>query len=208
MSKHENTLSLDQQANFHAAVLKALPRDIPKDIAHNWEINGKDLTRALCNALVPSQHISTFAWNKASDIITRSATVDRTLTQIEALKATQRKQHVNKDVVSTMPVCTSNSVEMNFVNLGRDVTCNELNKELEKLGFELIVDPQGLAAINEADPSFADEHPNGTLWKDQDGNFCCAIFRRLHGERYVRVQQYNGEWYDYWWFPVRRKTVL
>ena len=46
-----NTLSLDQQANFHAAVLKALPRDIDPVTARSWEKNGKALTKVLRGAL-------------------------------------------------------------------------------------------------------------------------------------------------------------
>lgn len=55
-----NTLSLDQQANLHAAVLKALPRDIDPAIARHWETNGKALTRLLRVLLceVPWKHIS------------------------------------------------------------------------------------------------------------------------------------------------------
>lgn len=45
--KNGNTLSLDQQANFHAAVLKALPRDISPKIARAWERSGRSLTRVL-----------------------------------------------------------------------------------------------------------------------------------------------------------------
>ena len=48
-----NTLSLAQQANFHAAVLKALPRNIDADIALEWERNGDALTKVLREALVP-----------------------------------------------------------------------------------------------------------------------------------------------------------
>lgn len=47
----ENTLSLGQQANFHAAVLKALPRDITPQAALRWERNGAKLTEALASAL-------------------------------------------------------------------------------------------------------------------------------------------------------------
>lgn len=50
-----NTLSLDQQANFHAAVLKALPRDIDPGVARNWEKNGKALTKALRGVLLPPE---------------------------------------------------------------------------------------------------------------------------------------------------------
>lgn len=50
-----HTLSLDQQANFHAAVLKALPRDIDPDVARNWEKNGKALTKVLRGVLLPPE---------------------------------------------------------------------------------------------------------------------------------------------------------
>ncbi len=53
MYRHGNTLSLDQQANFHAAVLKALPRQINPQIARDWELNGEVLTRLLRGALCP-----------------------------------------------------------------------------------------------------------------------------------------------------------
>jgi hypothetical protein len=49
--KNGNTLSLGQQANFHAAVLKALPRDIEPDNAYGWECNGAALTKVLREAL-------------------------------------------------------------------------------------------------------------------------------------------------------------
>lgn len=51
--KNGNTLSLGQQANWHAAVLKALPRDITAQLAHDWEMNGEALTKVLRNALCP-----------------------------------------------------------------------------------------------------------------------------------------------------------
>lgn len=50
-----NTLSLGQQANFHAAVLKALPRDINPQIARAWEQDGRGLTRVLRDVLLPPE---------------------------------------------------------------------------------------------------------------------------------------------------------
>ena len=49
----ENTLSLGQQANFHAAVLKALPRNITPSDALRWEQSGEKLSAALASALSP-----------------------------------------------------------------------------------------------------------------------------------------------------------
>lgn len=48
-----NTLSLGQQANFHAALIKAAPRDIDPDVARGWEQNGEALTKVLREALCP-----------------------------------------------------------------------------------------------------------------------------------------------------------
>jgi hypothetical protein len=50
---HGNTLSLGQQANFHAALIKAAPRDIDPDVARGWEQNGEALTKVLREALCP-----------------------------------------------------------------------------------------------------------------------------------------------------------
>lgn len=59
MSKRTgNTLSLGQQANWHAAVLKALPRDIDSDTALNWERNGDALTKILRETLCPNQAVN------------------------------------------------------------------------------------------------------------------------------------------------------
>lgn len=49
--KHGTTLSLAQQANFHAAVLKALPRDISPTTARAWEKSGGALTTTLRDLL-------------------------------------------------------------------------------------------------------------------------------------------------------------
>jgi len=62
-----NTLSLDQQANFHAAVLKALPRDIDPDVARKWEKNGKALTKALRDVLLPSEEATVVSGSRIID---------------------------------------------------------------------------------------------------------------------------------------------
>lgn len=142
-----------------------------------------------------------------SKTIVRRATVNRDRSQHEALTATGRNLYLNESVVRTMPT-VSGDIEAIFVNLGRNIDCDKLDDELGKLGFEIIVDPQGLAAINEADPAFADDYPNATQWKDGDGKFCCVIFDRWSDERSVFVDRNVICWHDYWWFPCRRKLEL
>jgi len=53
MSKHGTALSAGQFAEFSAAVIKALPRDINSDVALNWANNGAALKKALAKALCP-----------------------------------------------------------------------------------------------------------------------------------------------------------
>lgn len=65
MPRHGSTLSLDQQANFHAAVLKALPRNIDPQIARDWESNGEGLTRLLRDTLCPpEQAVELKVWRR------------------------------------------------------------------------------------------------------------------------------------------------
>ncbi len=138
-----------------------------------------------------------------SKTITRRAAVDRNRALYEAVAATDRKPHLNEFLIKTMPTPTGD-IEAIFINLGRNVDCNTLADELAAVGLELIVDPQGLVAINKDDPAFADDHPNGTQWKDTEGRYCFMSFYRGGGRRRVRLGQDDRPWRDLWWFPCRR----
>jgi len=75
----------------------------------------------------------------------------------------------------------------------------DLDKEYASRGL-IPADPFSLATVNEADPAFADEHPNATHWKDVNGKLCYAAFSRWFGERGVLVYRFGGGWRDRWWF--------
>jgi hypothetical protein len=137
----------------------------------------------------------------------RHAIVNRNLSLKAALVATGRKLYLNEAVVESMPRASGN-IETILVNLGRKVDCDKLDAALAAIGMELIVDPQGLAAINEADPALADSHPNGTQWKDSEGKYCFVLFDRWFAGRYVRVDRGGSYWYSSCWFPCRRKLAL
>lgn len=142
-----------------------------------------------------------------SKTVFRCATVNRNRSQSDAIGATGRALYLDKSVVKTMPMASGN-IEAIFVNLGRNVDSCRLDDELARLGFELIVDPQGLAALNEADSAFADDHPNATQWKDISGKYCYMFFDRCHDERFVQVAQKSCFWQGVCWFPCRRKLAL
>jgi hypothetical protein len=138
-----------------------------------------------------------------SSLISRLVTVDRTRGPKDALKATGRTMYVDDNVVKTMPKGEATEVEVFFFNLGRYIKVADLEKEFDLRGFKP-ADPYELAAVNEADPAFADEHPNGTQWKDSKGDFCYATFYRGGGGRRLRVS-HDDAWDVRWWFAGVRK---
>ena len=139
-----------------------------------------------------------------TSMIVRTVTVIRTRTPQEVLDATGRHQYTDATVVAAMPQGTGGEVQVHFFKLGRYVSDDELEKEYTLRGL-VPSDPYSLAAVNEADPAFADEHSNGTHWKDKDGKWCFAAFCRWPGEHHVHVDRHADGWYAYWWFGGLRK---
>jgi hypothetical protein len=140
-----------------------------------------------------------------SKMITRKVDkVDRTKKPQEVLDATKRKQYTDNGVVKSMPHGTGDGAEVIFFKLDRYISDADLEKEYALRGLTA-ADPYSLAAVNEADPAFADKYPNGTHWQDADGKWCFAAFDRWgDGERGVDVSRGHG-WVDNWWFAGVRK---
>jgi hypothetical protein len=67
-------------------------------------------------------------------------------------------------------------------------------------------DPYAQAAVNEEDPSFADDYPNTTQWRDADGNYCFAAYRRFVDERDMFVHHCAGL-DDRWWCAGTRPQI-
>ena len=139
-----------------------------------------------------------------SNIIVRRVPVNILRTAQQALDATGRKQYTNNDVVAAMPKGAGGEVEVHFFKLDRYISENDLEDEYASHGLKP-ADPYSLAAVNEADPAFADEHPNGTHWKDAKGKWCFAAFDRWDDGRELSVDRYDNDWLDYWWFAGVRK---
>ena len=137
-----------------------------------------------------------------SNMISRHAKVDRNLKPRDALVATGRNLYVDDGVVKAMPKGEGEDSETVFFKLDKWVSDDNLEKEFELRGL-VPQDPYTLAKVNQDDPAFADDKPNGTHWKDKDGNWCFATFDRWSGGRGVSVAR--GDWFDGWWFAGRRK---
>lgn len=139
-----------------------------------------------------------------SGLILRRVKIDRTRTPQAVLDATGRKQYTDPKVVAAMPHGAGEEAEVYFfkpdlTKRGGRIGDADLEGEFELRGFKP-ADPYTLAAVNEADPAFADEHPNGTHWQDADGEWHYAAFDRWYGVRFVRVDRDDGGWRDFWWF--------
>jgi len=139
-----------------------------------------------------------------SNQIVRRVRVDRSRSPKAALEATKRNNYLNDSVVATMPQGVGEEVDVVFFKIGRYVSDAELQKEYELRGL-IPADPYSLASVNETDPAFADDRPNGTHWKDSSGKWCYAVFYRSDVGRHVNVRRSDYGWADVWWFAGLRK---
>lgn len=142
-----------------------------------------------------------------SNLIIRRIAVNRKREPKTAIAATGRAFYGNQDVVKAMPRGTGTEADVVFFKLdlgGGYISDADLDKEYELRGL-VPADPFSLATVNEADPAFADDHPNGTHWKDSSDKWCFAAFGRWRDERVVGVSRRDRGWLGSWWFAGLRK---
>ena len=144
-----------------------------------------------------------------SSLIVRTAKVNRGRSQQGAIEATGRVQYTDRKVVDAMPKGEGDEVEVVFFkpdlsNRNGYISDDDLEKEFELRGLKP-ADPISVAAVNEADPAFADQTPHSTHWKDAKGNWCCAAFGRWDDRRMVDVYRGDRGWSGCWWFAGVRK---
>ena len=139
-----------------------------------------------------------------SNMIVRQVLVNRISTPEQMLGALGRKQYVTRAVVDLMPCGQGSEAEVHFFKPGRFVSDDELEREYALRGLAP-ASPYDVAAVNQADPAFADSHPNATHWKDSDDNWCYLACHRWHVERSVHVNRHGDDWNGHWWFAGVRK---
>ena len=181
-------------------------------------IKGRKLTLDEANQIIRNggQYLPTM--DKAADVLVDQVRSDmqntivrmvrnirRNRSAVQTINDTGRNKYVNDGILVTMPVGNGpEGVELVYFRLGRTVYDDELEREYEARGLE--PDPQAQSTDNEADPSFADEHPNSNYW-NRDGKVSSYLaFRRWLGMRYVHCHRNGDEWGDYWWFAGVRKV--
>lgn len=147
-----------------------------------------------------------------SNLIVRRVSVNRTRTPQAVIDATGRRQYTDRAVVDSMPRGTGVEVEVVFFRPRPEayvdglISDDRLEGELTYFNLDPAF-PDDVAAVNEADPDFADTYPNGTHWQDKDGRWCYAAFSRWGGGRCVLVRRDGVGWNGGCWFAGRRKSA-
>jgi hypothetical protein len=138
-------------------------------------------------------------------IIRMVRNIRRNRSAVQTINDTGRNKNVNDGILETMPVGNGpEEVELVYFRLGRTVYADELEREYEARGLE--PDPQAQSTDNEADQSFADEHPNSNYW-NRDGKLSSFLtFDRWNGRRYVDCDRGGSYWDGRWWFAGVRKV--
>jgi len=141
----------------------------------------------------------------ASQMVIREVEVDYDIPLQEAISATKRVEYLNNEVVNSAP-CNGKGkkkVQVCFFPLRAFKTVKEFDELMESLGLQ--PDPHAQCKVNEADPDFAVNHPNGVQWQDANGKHCYLSFRWWLGERDVHCDRVEGDWYGRWWVGGVRK---
>jgi hypothetical protein len=130
-----------------------------------------------------------------TNTITVTVKVKRGQTPQQVLDGTGREQYTNDTVVASMPLQDGEGeeeVEFVFFKVGRSLPDSEVEAERKKRG--LVQDLAAQAQYNADNPDFATDHPNGDSWKDGNGKWCYACFRRWDDEREVYVSFGDSDW--------------
>lgn len=143
---------------------------------------------------------------RRSELIVRPFKLDRTRTVQQMITALGRPEYIDKNVLATMPSDGPDEGELFFFPGKRNLPVPELAAVFDSYG--LVPHPYAQMQISIDDPSFADEHPNGSQWQDANGRFCYLSIVGWRGERNVGVNRFDGHWDDSWWFAGVRKPAV
>ena len=172
-SLNPSTISNNQirklSVQFEDALRKAEPLSLEaQDLIENGWDELKDETLAAFERAVQT------VLDRKRNTLTFKVKVRRGLTGQQVIDGTGRKQYKTQSVVDNMPLLSGEGeeeVEFVFFKLGRSVPDSEVEAELKKYG--LVQDIAAQAQCNADHPEFADDHPNGASWKDENGISAC-----------------------------------
>lgn len=141
------------------------------------------------------------------------AKTNRNRSPLQVILDTKRECYTEEDVVESMPGIKDgpgeDSVEVVFFQVESPGGHDEVAKECDRRGLKP-VDPYLLASVHEENPMFADEMPNFTHWKNNQGKWCYIAFSTMKNpvNRCVLVSDgeiLEGSKKKYAWFAGVRK---
>lgn len=176
---------------------------------HRAELDSDAVQQAFGDPGLPKEWLASLRTRveAISELIVRHVRKDSRRTNRDVISATGRTEHVNADALATMPRGGNEEEDIFFFPIKRTASPAEAQAAYDRHNLE--PDPEGVAKVNEGDPSFADQHPNACQWKDDQGRWTYVTFRRWgDGERYVSVDRNDHDWGGFWLLGGRRKKAL
>ena len=169
-------------AEFQAAVIKALPRDIDQDVALGWTKNGEALARVLREALTPDG-------KPVSDTYIISVDYGENVEDgVEAGHYDWANSNITSEHFPTERKGTA-KVEMKVIRFNRSVSTDEALCELDRMGYRP-VELHELPAFGEKYPEIQREFPIlalGSVWRDRDDNHCVPCLSGDNSRRYLNL---------------------
>lgn len=131
--------------------------------------------------------------DQQNDSITVKFVVFRGGSPQELISDTRRSLHGISDTIASMPLQVgrrfSEEVEFTFFPVGHGVSNEEIEAEFAKRG--LVQDLEAQFGYNADHPEFANDHPNGAIWKDAKGRWCFAHFNRYEDKLHCTDNRYQ-----------------
>lgn len=136
-----------------------------------------------------------------TNMVSRTVTVDPTLSGEDAVANTSDNIGVTESVVSEMPrVGEGGEVTLHYVELRTDKSPSQLLAWVQKKYPEYrVADPYEICAHMREDPLFSEKHPCRTVWINRHGAPCLASFFVCGEESYTYIQEddSDGCWSHY-----------
>lgn len=145
------------------------------------------------------------------NLLVKTVKVDLLLSPQQIAESTGRVPYFNKEILETVPRCKNRIVDVFFFPAGHNqnqISNEDLNREYEN--YNLVpVDFYSLAKVNSDDPTFADQYPNTTQWRNQSGKLCVARFFSWSAEKRIFVFELDrSKYFGCWWFGGVRKDIF
>ena len=187
MPEHGTALTVGQYAEFGAAVLKALPRDIASTRALAWARNGVALEKALRRALVPQ--VFSFPI-----VVDGNKTIEQ---MVEAGHYAKWSIFISSEYFPLEPD-RSGVFVAHIIKPGRGISSKEVIAEIDMMGFR----PADLRALL----AFGEQHSAiqelfrvvalGSTWRDSTFSLHVPTLSNKEGEgRTLDLVGLNDDWF-------------